>query len=67
MGETSKVRTREPFRKQARMCFEVLEDVVAEDHRARLLWRIVETLDLSEFVRISRAGSAWASSLFAAS
>lgn len=51
MSETSKVRTREPFRKQARMCFEVLEDVVAEDHRARLLWRIVETLDLSEFVR----------------
>ena len=33
------------------MCFEILEDVLAEDHRARLLWRIVETLDLSEFVR----------------
>jgi transposase len=33
------------------MCFEVLEDVLPEDHRARLLWRVVETLDLSEFVR----------------
>jgi len=33
------------------MCFEVLEDVLPHDHRARLLWRVVETLELSEFVR----------------
>ena len=33
------------------MCFEILEDVLPHDHRARLLWRVVETLDLSEFVR----------------
>jgi transposase len=37
------------------MCFEVLEDVLPEDHRARLLWRIVETLDLSQFVRGRKA------------
>lgn len=42
------------------MCFEVLDDVVSEDHRARLLWRVVETLDLSKFVlgRKSFAGRA---------
>jgi transposase len=33
------------------MCFEILEDVLPHDHRARLLWRVVETLELSEFVR----------------
>jgi transposase len=51
MSAPSEVRTREPFRKQARMCFEILEDVLPHDHRARLLWRVVETLELSEFVR----------------
>lgn len=33
------------------MCFEVLEDVLPHDHRARLLWRVVETLELTEFTR----------------
>ena len=33
------------------MCFELLADVLPEDHRARLLWRVVETLDLSAFAR----------------
>lgn len=33
------------------MCFEVLDDVLPPDHRARLLWRLLETMDLSEFVR----------------
>lgn len=51
MSAPSEVRTREPFGKQARMCFEVLEDVLLPDHRARRLWRVVETLELSEFVR----------------
>ena len=50
MGAMAEVRTREPFRKQVRMCFELLEDVLADDHRARLLWRVVETLDLAPFV-----------------
>ncbi len=31
------------------MRFEIPEDSLAEDHRARLLWRVVETLDLSAF------------------
>jgi transposase len=45
----SKVRTREPFRGQGVMRFEIPEDVLADDHPARLLWRVVETLDLSAF------------------
>ena len=49
------VRTREPVRNQARMCFELLEDVLPEDHRARLLWRVVETLDLGKFLRTRKA------------
>jgi len=49
------VRTREPVREQARMCFEVLEDVIGADHRARLLWRVAETLDLSGFLAKRRA------------
>ena len=50
-GPMAKVRTREPFRKQVRMCFELLEDVLPADHAARVLWRVVETLDLSAFLR----------------
>ena len=37
------------------MRFEVQEDLLPEDHRARLLGRVVETLDLSEFVRGRRS------------
>ena len=39
-----KVRTREPFRRQGVMRFEMPEDSLAEDHRARLSWQVVETL-----------------------
>ena len=46
---TSRVRTREPFRRQGVMRFEMPEDALPEDHRARLLWRVIETLDLSAF------------------
>jgi transposase len=38
------------MRTQGRMCFEVLEDVLSSEHRARLLWRVVETLDLRAFL-----------------
>jgi hypothetical protein len=31
------------------MRFEIPDDVLAVDHRARLLWRVIETLDLSAF------------------
>jgi transposase len=37
------------------MCFEVLDDVIGADHRARLLWRVVETLDLSAFLADRKA------------
>ena len=37
------------------MVFEVLEDEVPLDHRARLLWRVVETLDVSRFLRGRKA------------
>jgi transposase len=45
----SKVRMREPFRRQSVMRFELPEDSLPDDHRAKLLWRVVETLDLSAF------------------
>lgn len=40
---------------QSRMVFEVLEDVIGADHRARLLWRVVETLELGGFLRGAKA------------
>src|SRR5688572_8209738 len=43
------VRMREPFRGQAVMRFEVPDDVLSPDHRARLLWRVVDTLELTAF------------------
>jgi transposase len=49
------VRTREPFRRQAVIRFEMPEDTLPKDHRARLLWRIVETLDLSLFTKDAKA------------
>ncbi len=51
----AKVRTREPFRGQGVMRFEIPEDSLAGDHRARLLWRVVETLDLSAFTANAKA------------
>ena len=51
MSETSppRVRTKEPFRGQAVIRFEMPEDTLPEKHVARVLWRIVETLDLAMF------------------
>jgi transposase len=37
------------------MRFEIPEDSLPEDHRARLLWRVVETLDLSAFTADAKA------------
>ncbi len=47
MSETRppRVRTKEPFRGQAVIRFEMPEDTLPESHVARVLWRIVETLD----------------------
>jgi transposase len=51
----AKVRTREPFRGQGVMRFEIPEDSLPSDHRARLLWRVVEMLDLSAFTADAKA------------
>lgn len=50
-----RVRTLEPFRGQGIIRFEMPEDTLPPTHRARLLWRIVETLDLSAFTAGARA------------
>jgi transposase len=57
MSETvaPRVRTKEPFRRQAVIRFELPEDTLPVDHVARSLWRIVETLDLSAFRSRARA------------
>jgi transposase len=57
MSETKppRVRTKEPFRRQAVICFEMPEDTLPETHTARVLWRIVETLDLSAFTARAKA------------
>lgn len=51
----NRVRTREPFRAQGVMRFDIPEDALAADHRARLLWRVVETLDLAAFTTGAKA------------
>lgn len=49
------VRTREPERRQGQFVFQIPEDQLAEDHPARILWRLVETLELSGFVENAKA------------
>lgn len=51
----AKVRTREPFRGQAVIRIELPEETIPKDHRARLLWKVVETLELSAFTAQARA------------
>jgi transposase len=58
MSETPprpRVRTKEPFRRQSLIRFEMPEDTLPVEHRARVLWRIVETLDLSAFTERAKA------------
>lgn len=50
-----RVRTREPLRAQGVIRFEVPEEALPEAHPARVLWRLVETLDLSKFVAGAKA------------
>jgi transposase len=52
---TKRVRTREPSRAQGVMLFEVPDATLADDHRARLFWLVVETLDLSAFTAGAKA------------
>ena len=44
------MRTGEPERAQGVIRFEIPEETLPTDHRARMLWRVVERLDLSEFL-----------------
>lgn len=55
MSPDHRVRTREPERRQGVIVFEIPEDRLADDHPARVLWRLVETLDLSGFQREAKA------------
>ena len=50
MSSSQRVRTREPERRQGEIVFEMPEDRLAEDHPARVLWKIVETLNLAAFL-----------------
>jgi transposase len=51
----AKVRTNEPQRAQGVIRFEIPEETLPADHRARLLWRIVERLDLTAFLAEAKA------------
>jgi transposase len=51
----SRVRTKEPMRRQGVIRFEMPEDTLPPSHRARLLWRVLETLDLSAFTAQAKA------------
>ena len=46
----ARVRTSEPQRAQGVIRFEIPEETLPSDHRARLLWGIVSQLDLSSFL-----------------
>lgn len=43
------------MRKQGIIRFEMPEDTLAEDHRARLIWQVLQTLDLSAFTAEAKA------------
>ncbi len=55
MTSKQPVRTREPERRQGLFVFQIPEDQLAENHTARVLWRLVETLDLSGFVEDAKS------------
>jgi len=50
-----RVRMSEPMRRQGIIRFEMPEDTLPEDHRARLIWRVLQTLDLSAFAASAKA------------
>ncbi len=50
-----RVRTREPQRTQGVIRFEMPEDALPSNHPARMLWRMVEMLDLSAFLERAKA------------
>jgi transposase len=50
-----RVRTAEPMRRQGVIRFEMPEDTLPPDHRARLIWQVLQTLDLSAFTAKAKA------------
>jgi len=50
-----RVRTLEPFRGQGVIRFEMPDEILPPTHRARLLWRVIERLDLLAFTAGARA------------
>lgn len=50
-----RVRTHEPVREQAVIRFEMPEDELPQDHAARLIWRVLGTLDLAAFTKHAKA------------
>ena len=53
--DVAKIRTSEPQRAQGVIRFEIPEETLPPDHTARLLWRIVERLDLGAFLANAKA------------
>jgi transposase len=51
----AKIRTSEPQRAQGVIRFEIPEEALPADHRARLLWGIVSKLELSDFLAEAKA------------
>lgn len=51
----TKVRIAEPVREQGVLEWALPEDTLPHDHRARLFWRVVETLNLEAFTRKAKA------------
>ena len=49
------VRTNEPSRAQGVIHFEMPEGLLPSHHRARPLWKVVQTLDLSAFTQAAKA------------
>ena len=50
-----RARTREPERRQGVMRFEIPDQLLPEEHAARIIWRVVETLNLDGFVERAKA------------
>jgi transposase len=53
--DVRKPRIAEPQRRQGVIRFEMPQDMLPENHRARVLWDVVGTLDLAAFLRDAKA------------
>src|SRR3954465_15952411 len=55
LHDAADVRLRRPDRSQVVMSCSALDDVLAADHPARVVWAVVERMDLSAFLAHVRA------------